>query len=250
MANSKAGLHKRISAIFGGVPIPKNDNTGRTPPASKEESLHSALPKPSITGRMLSSSLSPQQTTQPSPEVSSSKQPVVTGTVVKNFGQASWSQGWKQIKNKLFTPKAGIGANRQRKMAILTSVLIVIFIFVIIRVLNQPSPTAARAQDSGATKVGSSAAVSEEKINWQIPEPYPTTLRNPMQAGLTAGGQGGNSSLVVKGIVYSEDRPSAVIGSQIVHQGDKILGVTVAKINENNVEFEMNDKKWTQGVQR
>jgi hypothetical protein len=70
-----------------------------------------------------------------------------------------------------------------------------------------------------------------------------------MQAGVSAGSQGGNGGIVIKGIVYSE-RPAAVIGTQIVHQGDKVSGATVIKINENNVEFEMGDKKWTQEVQR
>jgi hypothetical protein len=70
-----------------------------------------------------------------------------------------------------------------------------------------------------------------------------------MQAGLSASGQGGNGDLVVKGIVYSE-HPSAVIGTQIAHQGDKVSGATVIKINKNDVEFEMGDKKWTQEVQR
>jgi hypothetical protein len=56
--------------------------------------------------------------------------------------------------------------------------------------------------------------------------------------------------LIVKGIVYSEDNPSAVIGSQIVHKGDKISGIAIVEINENSVEFEANGKKWTQQVQR
>jgi hypothetical protein len=251
MAKYKAGLHKRISAIFGGVPFPKNDNTRQTPSAFKKENPDSASPKSPTIKEQPSSSSSPQQTTQPSQKVSSSKQPVVTGTAVKNFGQAFWAQCWKQIKNKLFTPKTGIDANRHKAMVILAPVLFVIFIFVIVRVLNQPSPATANTHDSGAANVGNSvAAASEGKVNWQIPEPYPTTLRDPMQASLSAGGQGRSGTLVVKGIVYSEDRPSAIVDDQIIHQGDKILGVTVVKINKNNIEFEMNGKKWTQEVQR
>jgi hypothetical protein len=251
MAKYKAGLHKRISAIFGGVSFSKNDNTRQTPPAFKKENPDSASPKlPTVKG-LFSSSSSPQQTTQLSPEVSSSKQPAVTGTAVKNFRQAFGAQCWKQIKNKLFTPKAGIDANRHKAMVILAPVLFVIFIFVIVRVLNQPSPAAAHTIDSGSANVGNSvAAASERKVNWQIPELYPTTLRDPMQASLSAGGQGGSGNLVVKGIVYSENHPSAIVDDQIVHQGDKILGVAAVKINKNSVEFEMNGKKWTQEVQR
>jgi hypothetical protein len=54
----------------------------------------------------------------------------------------------------------------------------------------------------------------------------------------------------VKGIVHSPDNSCAVIGDQIVHEGDKILDAVVIKINKNSVEFEANGKKWTQKVQR
>ena len=54
----------------------------------------------------------------------------------------------------------------------------------------------------------------------------------------------------MKGIVYSKDDPSAVIGNRIVHEGDEVLGVTIIKINEKSVEFERNKKRWTQKVQR
>ncbi|GAI39939.1 unnamed protein product, partial [marine sediment metagenome] len=62
--------------------------------------------------------------------------------------------------------------------------------------------------------------------------------------------QTGTSGLIVKGIVYNEDNSSAVIGVQIVHEGDKVSGVTIIKINEKSVDFEMNGKRWTQKVQR
>jgi hypothetical protein len=55
--------------------------------------------------------------------------------------------------------------------------------------------------------------------------------------------------LVVKGIIYNERNPSALVGTDIVHEGDKISGITVVKITQNSVEFEMNGKKWTQHVQ-
>jgi type II secretory pathway component PulC len=55
--------------------------------------------------------------------------------------------------------------------------------------------------------------------------------------------------LIVKAIVYSEDNPSAVIGKQIVHEGDEISGATIVKINEDSVEFEMNGERWKQKVQ-
>jgi hypothetical protein len=54
--------------------------------------------------------------------------------------------------------------------------------------------------------------------------------------------------LTIKSIVYSEDNPSAVIGSRIVHEGEKVLGATVVKINKDSVEFEAGGKKWKQNI--
>ena len=250
MAKYKSGLHKKISAIFGNVPISKNDNAEQLPATSEGGSPDSASPKPSVTEQLLSSSLPPRQTAQPSPATISSKKSVAAGTVAKTSVQSFLGQHWKQIKSKVFVPKAGVDAGRHKTMVILMPVLLVVFIFIIIRVLNQPSPKAARAQNPGKANVDSSVAISEKKINWQIPDPYPASLRDPMQAGLSAGGLGENGSLVVKGIVYSDDKPSAVVDNQIVHQGDKISGATIVRINKNDIEFEMDGKKWTQGVQR
>jgi hypothetical protein len=171
---------------------------------------------------------------------------------------------FKQIKDKLFPAKTGINANkaaaspfaaksesdsRNKKMAILMSVLIVVFIFIIVRVIKT-SPGSANAQVSAKANGKNSAGVGEKKIKWEIPDVYPKTLRDPMQAKSPVAGQEGSGNLIIKGIMYSKDRPSAVINDQIVHQGNKILGAVVVKINKNNVEFEMDGKNWTQEVQR
>ncbi len=52
--------------------------------------------------------------------------------------------------------------------------------------------------------------------------------------------------VALKGILYSEDTPSALIGETIVREGDIIDGVKVVKINKNTVEFEKDGEKWTQ----
>ena len=93
-------------------------------------------------------------------------------------------------------------------------------------------------------------ATSVRKIDWQVPALYPTTLRDPMQFGSATTAGAVLSEIVVKGIVYSKDNPSAVIGTQIVHEGEKISGATIIKINEDNIEFEMNGEKWMQKVGR
>jgi hypothetical protein len=54
---------------------------------------------------------------------------------------------------------------------------------------------------------------------------------------------------LVTGILYSADKPAAVVGGKIVHQGTMIDGVTVVKIYRDKVEFAKNRKKWMQKVQ-
>jgi hypothetical protein len=54
----------------------------------------------------------------------------------------------------------------------------------------------------------------------------------------------------VKGIVYSEDNPCAVVGDRIVSAGDVVQGATVVKINPDGVEFTRGDESWTQKVER
>ncbi len=52
----------------------------------------------------------------------------------------------------------------------------------------------------------------------------------------------------IKGILYSEENPSAIIGTEIVHEGATVSGATVVKINKDSVEFERDGKRWTQKV--
>lgn len=55
---------------------------------------------------------------------------------------------------------------------------------------------------------------------------------------------------VVGGIVYSKDKPLAIIDGKIVREGDSIHGVKVARIYRSRVEFEVGDKSWGQAVQQ
>jgi hypothetical protein len=136
-------------------------------------------------------------------------------------------------------------------MVMLVPVLLVVLIFVFIKVLTPP---VRGRQVAAGPEPADSAVCADGKVDWQVPSPYPTTLRNPMQfrpvtTGTTPGDHGVPGELIVKGTVYSETDPLAVVGTQIVHEGDQVAGATIVKINKNSVEFEMNGKRWTQKVQ-
>jgi len=55
---------------------------------------------------------------------------------------------------------------------------------------------------------------------------------------------------VVTGIVYSEDRPSAIIDGRIVYERDTILRVRVVKIHRNRVDFVKGGQQWSQEVRQ
>jgi hypothetical protein len=90
---------------------------------------------------------------------------------------------------------------------------------------------------------------SYEKTNWEVPALYPQGLRDPMQYGSITASRSDFEGLLVKAIVFSEDKPSAVINGKIVRQGDIVSGATIIKINRNNIEFEFEGKRWTRRVQ-
>ncbi len=50
---------------------------------------------------------------------------------------------------------------------------------------------------------------------------------------------------LITAIAYS-DRPSILIGDELLSEGDTIRGVKVVKINRAAVEFEKNGNRWTQ----
>ena len=164
----------------------------------------------------------------------------------------------QQIKNKLFNPKSGVSTAKQKATVVMMPMLSIVLIFMLFR--GGVFGTGARNTEASAedTATGLVTAGANTKIDWEIPAPYPATLRDPMRlvpVEIPQTEQTGQTEtkkiikLIVRSILYS-DNPSAVIGNQIVHEGEKIRGVSIIKISKDNVELEMNGKTWTQKVQR
>jgi len=162
---------------------------------------------------------------------------------------------WKQITSKLFSAKPGASTTKQKAMVVMIPVLFIALLIFVLRggVFGTSVHNAQAGEENNNSGVVS--AGSNTQIDWEIPEPYPKTLRDPVKLGPVVTGANQAESgeliqLIVKGILYSEDNPSAIIGNRIVHEGDRIQDASVIKINKDSVEFEMNGKKWTQKVQR
>lgn len=129
---------------------------------------------------------------------------------------------------------------KQKMNLVAMPVLMVVFVFMALKMFNVSGPKKAVAQ------VGKPVTASKtvEKItNWKLPEPYPAELPDPMtgKTSLTAGG-----SAIVTGIIYSQDKPLAIIDGQIVQEGQEILGVRILKITPDTVEFASKGKTWKQ----
>ncbi len=265
--NKKSGLHKEISSIFDGVPVP-NDRTAVRPHTGPEQGQAGYdSPRPSR---------EPPKNPRIPGSYQRSKQP---GVAHAKTGEATAAVGGgplQQIVKKLFTPKPGVSSTRQKVTVLLVPALAVALVVVLAKSLGTPS---LKAKESVIPKPTTPVGAVPAGIAWQKPEPYPTTLRDPMQltdemaaqikaqadaeaqakADALAQRQTGTGTigpqatkvgeLTVKGILFSADNPSAVVGTQIVHVGDIIAGATIVKINRKSVEFQKDGKTWTQSVE-
>jgi hypothetical protein len=257
---NETGLHKEISSIFKGVPIPSNDGVERPSGVPAGDGMAHPAPKPpapeaqNLQNHQASKPYRPPeplQKTAPAqhPKADAEKYASDRRPAVKVVSQTFW----QQMKNRLFAPKPGVGATRQKAIMVLVPVLFVVLILVLIKVFSAPARTIAEA---GEVNAANTVTTFDDEIDWEIPAPYPTTYRDPMQPGSTITTYtdterletGKIGRLTIRSIVYSEDNPSIVIGGRIVHEGQTVLGATVIKINKDSVEFEADGKRWTQNV--
>ena len=144
-------------------------------------------------------------------------------------------------------------------------ILMIVMVFVLRQVISKaPDKTKGAPEDSTPIEVAS--AGSGVEIDWQVPEPLPAMMRDPIKLPGQNNGeigepngiqnQGPNETtnqaetvtINIKDIVYSADKPSAFIGSKIVYVGDKVDGVTIVRIERDRVELEKNGKRWVQKI--
>jgi len=293
---NKAGLQKKVSSVFKGVPVPQNnsaqqpsgtpapDHTPDVPPkpVSKdrqnsqsslikklnqpEDSLDEAAQKQ--TPKVFPKSISTNRMQQ-SPPIQKLSQPKES---LKQAAKATQPESspfieetsdglWQQIKDKLFTPKPGGSPTRQKAMVIMVPVLAIIMIFAFRQVLSKaPRKTKGAGTDDAPVVV--SNADSGHDIDWKIPEPISVMMRDPIKLPDESGTQNveqngqqngmtskvTTGTMIIRDIVYSNDKPSAVIGSKIVYVGDKINDITIVKISRDSIEFERNGDRWEQNV--
>lgn len=143
---------------------------------------------------------------------------------------------------------------RQVAMTALVPVL-AITLFVLVR-RGADGPAAARAETAEtATTPKVIATAADLEIDWERPPAYEFSGHDPMRIGppVPAPDEGPSAtvapereSLDVKGVLYSDDRPAAVIGTRVVHEGEQVAGATVIAIDRDGVELERDGRRWRQ----
>jgi hypothetical protein len=294
---NKAGLHKQVSSVFKGVPLPQNSNArqpsgtpapNHTPdgspkpaPANQQISKSSlikklsesedssdsagqsqtanAFQKPASTNQMPKSSpvSKPPQAKEPLKQAVPQPEQPEDSPFIEETGDGLW----QQIKDKLFTPKPGVSPAKQKAMVIMIPILAIIMIFAFRQVLSK-APRKTEGNENDDTPAVASNTDSGNEIDWQIPEPITIITRDPIQLPDESNTQTPDQNteqngatntenqelIMIRDIVYSHDKPSAVVGSQIVYVGDKINGATVVRIDKDSVEFEKDGARWEQNV--
>jgi hypothetical protein len=291
LEKNKAGLQKKVSSVFKGVPLPQGSAARQTPEAPTSDQIRGGSAKPTAPDRQPQSSLMKklhQADEKPGNPIANGaakagpesapvadrkqRQPAAkeiheTRMSLKKAASARQSKVaplaepagpnlWRQINNKLFAPKPGVSPSRQKAMVILVPILAIIMIFAFRQVLST-SPHKTQAATDNET-LPPLEAKPDGQVDWQIPEPLPATLRDPIRlvdhSAPNSTEPNGTAAepktkvINVRDIIYSKDKPSAFINGRIVYVGDKIGGTTIMQINKNSIEFEKDGKKWVKDV--
>ena len=238
----KAGLHKKISSIFDGVPVPRNDTAGTIPDQPQYAPSRKSFAQ---TG----SSSAHDRTADASKK------------------SAEHFSPW-QVK-KLLTPPPGVSARRQKTMVLLLPILAVILIFTISRIFRSSqvkkpvkAPVISSVNNNvRPDQVEDNTVIDEAaKIEWNRPASLPTTLPDPMYVKIAEPEPSPEevaaqaAVFVVKSILHSKNRRSSIVGlkqankasifeEKIVHEGERFFDATVIKINADSVEFEKNGER-------
>jgi hypothetical protein len=176
------------------------------------------------------------------------------GKVAVPTGGPSPSKAGRKPPIRPATLRERSGAGRQKAMVALIPVLVISLVVVLRHSLGlQPTVKAAAPPAKVAPPVA-----TDLQIEWKVPSLYEPDGRDPMRlmSPATAVNSVGTASqpteppvdLVVTGILLSEDKPAAIVDTQVVHEGQQIAGATVEKIDRDGIQFERNGRRWKQTV--
>jgi hypothetical protein len=249
--NNKAGQQRQVPSFFKEGSLSQGNGIPENSAVPAQNGKDDILSKPSTKGLLNQQSQNPYRLEQSSDEDVSAEQ-----LDIDPFSKSIGPSIWQKIKDRLLPEKEGVSPTRQKAMVIMVPILFVVMIFVLRQVLSKAPQETEGAMNDDAPLVAN--ADSNNEIDWQIPEPMPVVMRDPIklssQSNFNNNGQIGISDgmgtaiFSVRGILYSDDKPSAVIGNRIVHLNEKINEATIVKIDKDYVVFERDGKRWTKKV--
>jgi hypothetical protein len=154
------------------------------------------------------------------------------------------------------TKKENAGDIRQKALMAVIPVLAVVLICLLKNPLRGPAVVQTQGVPSDAVVV---PRHSEVAITWEVPPIYAPGGRDPMRLPTAPAGVGEEPvagprqihvEMAVTGILYSEDRPAAIVDTKLVREGQQISGATVKRIEADSIEFEMNGRTWKQTIDK
>lgn len=212
-SKNKSGLHKEISSIFSGVPLPDDKNNGPLMNMDKKDKTPGhipPMPAAAVKGPQLkqqessdssavtekkAAPVAPKNTaatqksapvTQKNDNVDPKSAPTAQKNNIKTVSKKTQLKsvgknitGYLQpIKQKLLTPPEGVSPAKHMTTLALIPVLFLVVVLVFGRLLLK-SGSKSKSKEGDQTKVSSISA--KDQIEWQQPEVYPVGLRDPMK---------------------------------------------------------------------
>jgi len=262
MAKRKAGLHRKISSIFDGVPVPGSDKSGQQGLPVQEQKSQQSISAPPELQRDVKppekDKLRPKPVEQAKPKPKSKRR--------------------KRKRYKFSAPIPGINEQNEKKKIMIMMILLVLLTFILVRtflpMLSKKEETKSEAEEIMAKALRHKI---DTTIAWKVPELYPATVRDPMRTGRfrdpgtgewidkiigpektgdikkpqndaeTAGFYG---KIVIQSILYSRQGRSIVIGNKILYEGNAVEGATIIKINRDSVIFSIGGQQFTVPLQK
>ena len=144
-------------------------------------------------------------------------------------------------------------------------------ILVVAWVSRAPAPGTLRRRMAGAM-AGPTASSLGAEIDWQVPGIYEARWPDPTRLSYvgrrpvvttpqpSAPAQDPNVTapvvkplpppprLDIRGVVFSEQEPLAIVGTEVLHEGDLVGPVKIVKIHLDGVDLLSGDRTWKQGL--